>query len=173
MGRLRRARYVQHPRNAGWPNGREPQGHGVSIVVGGRESRQHGEGRQARRRLKGERVRDAQRPEPSGCRLAGELIDAETVTISSEGGGWKRTQPVLRKDTRTPAQAVPRQPPTLLPVRFGRGRLDSLGNKGLAAYLIRPGLTVARCLRLLPESVRRLTPGDFASTTRHSTTEVR
>jgi hypothetical protein len=25
---------------------------------------------------------------------------------------------------------------TLLPVRFGRGRLDSLGNKGLAAYLI-------------------------------------
>jgi hypothetical protein len=27
-----------------------------------------------------------------------------------------------------------------VPVRFGRGRLDSLGNKGLAAYLIRiPG----------------------------------
>jgi hypothetical protein len=24
-----------------------------------------------------------------------------------------------------------------VPVRFGRGRLDSLGNKGLAAYLIR------------------------------------
>jgi hypothetical protein len=23
-----------------------------------------------------------------------------------------------------------------VPVRFGRGRLDSLGNKGLAAYLI-------------------------------------
>ena len=24
-----------------------------------------------------------------------------------------------------------------VPVRFGRGRLDSLGNKGLAAYLMR------------------------------------
>src|SRR4051794_1283874 len=44
------------------------------------------------------RVRDARGPESSGCRLAGELIDAETVTISSEGGGWKRAQPVLRKD---------------------------------------------------------------------------
>ena len=43
----------------------------------------------------------------------GELIDTETVTISSEGGGWKRTQLVIRKDIRTPAQAVPRQPPTL------------------------------------------------------------
>src|SRR3954471_17721944 len=42
------------------------------------------------------RVRDARGPEPSGCRLAGELIDTETVTISSEGGGWKRTQPVAR-----------------------------------------------------------------------------
>src|SRR5208337_575936 len=48
----------------------------------------------------------------------GELIDTETVTISSEGGGWKRTQPVIRKDIRTPAQAVPRQPPTLLHVQF-------------------------------------------------------
>src|SRR4051812_15520302 len=99
MGRLRRARYVQHQRNAGWPNGREPHGHGVFVVVGGRESRPHGEGRQAGRHLKGQRVRDAHRPEPSGCRLAGELIDTETVTISSEGGGWKRARPVLRKDT--------------------------------------------------------------------------
>ena len=31
---------------------------------------------------------------------------------------------------------VTRWRPTLLPVRFGRGRLDSLGNTGLAAYLI-------------------------------------
>ena len=29
-----------------------------------------------------------------------------------------------------------------VPVRFGRGRLDSLGNKGLAAYLIRAGPAV-------------------------------
>ena len=33
-------------RNAGWPNGREPQGHGVSVVVRGGESPLHGEGRQ-------------------------------------------------------------------------------------------------------------------------------
>src|SRR5208283_1359997 len=48
----------------------------------------------------------------------GELIDTETVTISSEGGGWKRTQPVIRKDIRTPTQAVPRKPPTLLHVQL-------------------------------------------------------
>ena len=30
-----------------------------------------------------------------------------------------------------------------VPVRFGRGRLDSLGNKGLAAYLI----TILRLLQ--------------------------
>jgi hypothetical protein len=34
-------------------------------------------------------VRDAHQPEPSGCSSTGELIDAETVTISSERGGWK------------------------------------------------------------------------------------
>jgi len=76
-----------------------------------------------------ERVRDARLPEPSGCPSTGELIDTETVTISSERGGWKsacqgnslaaystltsslegaegkRTQPVSRKGLRTPAQA--------------------------------------------------------------------
>jgi hypothetical protein len=124
MGRLRRTRHVQHQRNAGWPKGRESQGHGVLVVVGGEEIPAHGEGGQARRHLKGKRVRDAHRPEPSGCRLTGELIDTETVTISSEGGGWKRTQPVLRKDIRTPAQAVPRQPPTLPHERFGGGRME-------------------------------------------------
>jgi hypothetical protein len=36
-----------------------------------------------------ERVRDGRLPEPSGCRLTGELIDTETVPISSERGGWK------------------------------------------------------------------------------------
>ena len=29
-----------------------------------------------------------------------------------------------------------------VPVRFGRGRLDSLGNKGLAAYLIAGAFTL-------------------------------
>jgi hypothetical protein len=41
-----------------------------------------------------------------------------TVTISSEGSGGKRAPPVLRKDTGNPAQAVPRQPPTLPHERF-------------------------------------------------------
>src|SRR3954453_13153868 len=56
----------------------------------------------------------------------GELIDTETVTISSEGGGGKRAQPVSRKGLRTPAQAVPRQPPTLLHARFGGGRMEKV-----------------------------------------------
>src|SRR5262249_31564481 len=43
-GHLRQARDVQHHRNAGWPTGRESQGHGVPIVVRGRESRSPGEG---------------------------------------------------------------------------------------------------------------------------------
>ena len=33
VGHLRRARHVQHHRNAGWPTGRESQGHGVLVVV--------------------------------------------------------------------------------------------------------------------------------------------
>src|SRR5215467_650620 len=54
MGHLRRARNVQHHRNAGWPTGREPHGHGVPVVVRGGESPPQGEGGQAGRRLKGE-----------------------------------------------------------------------------------------------------------------------
>ena len=61
MGRLSRARYVQHPRNAGWPEGREPHGHGVSVVVRGRESRPHGEGRQVVGRPRRRGTRDAKR----------------------------------------------------------------------------------------------------------------
>src|SRR2546430_3016730 len=34
-GRLRHARHVQRKGNSGWPTGREPQGHGVSVVVAG------------------------------------------------------------------------------------------------------------------------------------------
>ena len=42
MERLSRARYVQYHRNVGWPKGRETQGHGAAVVVGGRESRLQG-----------------------------------------------------------------------------------------------------------------------------------
>ena len=54
-----------------------------------RESLILGEGGQVGEQLKGERVRDARLPEPSGCPSTGELIDTETVTISSERGRWK------------------------------------------------------------------------------------
>jgi hypothetical protein len=72
MGRLRHARYVQHRRNAGWPNGREPHGHGVSVVVGGRESRPRGEGRQAGRHLKGE-----------GCEMHEDLNRVDVARLES------------------------------------------------------------------------------------------
>ena len=35
----------------------------------------------------------------------GELLEIERLTSGSEGGGWKRTQPVSRKGLRTPVQA--------------------------------------------------------------------
>ena len=69
------------------------------------------------------RVRDAQEPEPSGCRLSGELLEIETHDSGSEGGGGKRTQPVSRKGLRTPAQAEtsPAAYPTSSPVLRGGG----------------------------------------------------
>ena len=45
---------VQHHRNVGWPTGREPQGHGVLVVVWGGESPLHGEGGQVDDMGKGE-----------------------------------------------------------------------------------------------------------------------
>ena len=52
-----------------------------------------------------------------------------------------------------------------VPVRFGRGRLDSLGNKGLAAYLILNGLTLhcpgrgdRRAQHWEPDSILRFRP---------------
>jgi len=36
--------HVQHHQNAGWPTGREPQGHGAIVVVGDGENPLHGEG---------------------------------------------------------------------------------------------------------------------------------
>jgi hypothetical protein len=47
-----RALNVQLDRNSGWPKGRKAQGHGVSIVLGKRENRLHGEGRQVLQRVK-------------------------------------------------------------------------------------------------------------------------
>jgi len=46
--------HVQHHRNVGWPTGREPQGHGVLVVVWGGESPLRGEGGQGDDMGKGE-----------------------------------------------------------------------------------------------------------------------
>jgi hypothetical protein len=56
----------------------------------------------------------------------GELLEIERLTSGSEGGGWKRTQPVSRKGLRTPAQAdtSPAAYPTARPVLRGGGGGD-------------------------------------------------
>src|SRR6516162_6800676 len=103
MGRLSRARYVQHPRNAGWPNGREPYGHGVSVVVRGRESRPHGEGRQVRRHPKGK-----------GSEMDDHLSRVDVVALESCLTS-KESRAVRRgADGKGPARA-PRWRPTLPP----------------------------------------------------------
>ena len=58
---LPHARHVTRPVSAGSPNGREPQGDRVPIVVRGRESRPHGEGGQVARcrRREGREMRNA------------------------------------------------------------------------------------------------------------------
>src|SRR4051794_8574238 len=48
-GRPKPRCHVPPQRIAGLPNGREPQGNGVLVVVRGRESRPHGEGGQVTR----------------------------------------------------------------------------------------------------------------------------
>jgi len=45
------ALHVQPDRNSGLPKGCKAQGNGVSIVLGERESRSHGEGRQVLQRV--------------------------------------------------------------------------------------------------------------------------
>ena len=66
----------------------------------------------------------------------GELLEIERLTSGSEGGGWKRTQPVSRKGLRTPAQAdtSPAAYPTARTVLRGGGGgdLTSLPDCGMA-----------------------------------------
>ena len=94
MGRLSRARYVQHPRNAGWPEGREPHGHGVSVVVRGRESRPHGEGRQVVGQPRRRGTRDAKRRSGLGShkghwRAAVRSKDSSPVRRGAVGKGLR------------------------------------------------------------------------------------
>jgi hypothetical protein len=70
-GRLSHARYVQRKGNSGWPKGREPYGHGGSVVVvrvtphrGGRESRPQGEGTQVLRSETTVRYARCETPQP-------------------------------------------------------------------------------------------------------------
>lgn len=60
---------VNRVRNVRFPNRREPQGNGVSVVVRGRESRPQGEGRQVRRMSGHGGTRDAERRHRSGHSL--------------------------------------------------------------------------------------------------------
>ena len=93
----------------GWPTGREPDGHGVPIVLvgvtsrqGTRESRvQGGSGPGGWRARSGE-VRERRNAEAARAlvrgyaeKATGELMDTETVTSSSEGGRWKRAEGYL------------------------------------------------------------------------------
>ncbi len=90
----------------GWPTGREPEGHGVPIVLvgvtihqGARESRVQGEVAQVvgwpdavRYARCGSPKQDWSLVERCSQEATGELIDTERVTISSEGGRWKSTR---------------------------------------------------------------------------------
>src|SRR5262245_38744271 len=109
MGRLRRARHVQHQRNAGWPNGREPHGHGVSVVVRGGESPLHGEGRQVGRHLKGE-----------GSEMDEYLNRVDVASLESCLTS-KESRAVRRGAVGKVPTQVTRRPPTLPPVRSRAG----------------------------------------------------
>lgn len=106
MGRLRRTRNVQHHRNAGWPKGRESQGHGVSVVVRGGESPPHGEGRQAGRDLKGE-----------GSEMDAYLNRVDVASLESCLTS-KESRAVRRGAVGKVPTQVTRRPPTLPHVRF-------------------------------------------------------
>src|SRR5262249_60430645 len=93
MGCLSHARYVQHPRNAGWPTGREPHGHGVLVVVSGGESPPQGEGGQAGRHLKrggaemgAHLIRVDGAPPESG-------LTSKEAPAGRGGAGWKEPAP--------------------------------------------------------------------------------
>jgi len=81
---------------AGWPTGREPYGHGASVVVGGRDSRPHG----------------ADHPRAQGSRLPGKEgvrvgVMPQALTCLSTGPGEPDAANVAR------------------PVRGGTGRKGS------------------------------------------------
>ena len=134
------------------------------------------------RAVQRERVRDARIPEPSGCSSTGELIDAETVTISSERGGWKsacQSNSLAAYSTLTsslegadgkgmqPAvfgprdrhQPFPRQPPTLPQARFGGGRME----KDATGYL-----SLLSHDRLTKSGTRRTSPAAYPTIMFHT-----
>jgi hypothetical protein len=90
---------VECVRTRDGPTGREPEGHGAAVVVRGRESRPHGEGRQVGA-LQGEETRDAFISEPR------ELHPLESRLHRK--GAWSVREGA---DGKGPAMA-PRQPPT-------------------------------------------------------------
>jgi Transposase DDE domain len=95
----------------GSPTGREPQGDGVAVVLRGRESRPHGEGRQAvvDSAIRGTRDADSQIAQESATSLEVSRRWYDT----GEPDAPKGARPVRRGgDGKVPATAT-RQPPTL------------------------------------------------------------
>src|SRR5262252_4167753 len=106
----------------GWPTGREPEGHGVPIVLvgvtphqGARESRAQGEVAQVAGAPGA--VRYARCGTPQQHRLSfeccskkatGELIDTDTVTISSEGGRREQSRLLSRRSASASTAPFPR-----------------------------------------------------------------
>jgi hypothetical protein len=86
------------------------------------------------------RVRDGRLPEPSGCRLTGELLEIERLTSSSERGGWKSACPgnssaaysTSRPDLRDIMPPLSQSLDPIDPHRRGRWDQDSSTDDRLA-----------------------------------------
>src|SRR5262245_25049984 len=91
---------VNRARNARWPTRGDPHGHGASVVVRGRESRPHGEGRQVspdvwavlgkRVMRKADLILDIHHNHAVAVETNWRAGCGESRKSGSEGGGWKR-----------------------------------------------------------------------------------
>ena len=84
---------VYHGRNMGWPTGREPYGHGASVVVSERESLLQGEGKQVEGWKQAESLDYVKCGDDSEGVLPGHwrAVCGESRRHGSEGDVWKST----------------------------------------------------------------------------------
>ena len=85
---------VRQECTAGWPKRRESHGHGAIVVVGDGENPLHGEGWQADD-IERQRVREAYRPAPSGCRQLESCLrskDSRAVVCPAKAGVFSRRE---------------------------------------------------------------------------------